>query len=229
MASRAYVTKGYSTYTNIPTGGDYDHRPKNSEYAVQTNTNTSERVRAPGAWSNDLVGSPSKIELLNEYVYSPTMSSSPKTPNAGFGVNNALSYENSSPPKFHYEGSWPMKTRDYHSSSPIHGYQSEEAHLVQPSHGFAETHTRTGNISGTNRSWQSAGPPLTHHPLTTSTDNINEALGFLESVNHSPRSDPRQRGVLDELSTRAQPTEPQQRYARPAFVAKPNDIYRKRY
>ncbi|KAK1415922.1 hypothetical protein QVD17_31710 [Tagetes erecta] len=62
------------------------------------------------------------------------------------------------------------------------------------------------------------------HPLTTPTNNMNEALGMLEeSVYYSPRADPRRRGVLDDLSTRAQPHEPQRRYARPAFVAKTND------
>ncbi|CAH1431653.1 unnamed protein product [Lactuca virosa] len=241
MAGKSYVTKGYSTYTDIPARGGYDHGPRNpvNQYAVQTKT--IDRVGAPGAGFTDFVGSPSKMELLNEYVHSPTMSSSPKSPNVGFSPNTGFNYENSSPPKFHNEGNWPMKNRNtsspnkyhpsspnkYHPSSPVHNYHSEEADLVRSGLGFAARQIRTGNISGTNKSVQS--PPTTHHSLSTKIDNINEALGLLESMKHSPRSDPRQKGVLDELSTRAQPTEPQKRYARPAFVAKTSDVYRKYY
>ncbi|KAI3516439.1 hypothetical protein L1887_15354 [Cichorium endivia] len=229
MAGKTYVTKGYSTYTDIPTRGGYDQGPHNpvNQYAVQTKT--IERVRAP----TNFVGSPSRIELLNEYVHSPTMSSSP---NASYFPNTGHNYRNSSPPKFHDEGSWAMKTRDFSSpkkhrpSSPVHGYHSEESHQVHSGPGFVGARQiKTGNNYGPNRSWESSGPPMTNHPLTTSTNNINEALGFLESASHSPRSGPRQRGVLDELSTRAQPLEPQKRYARPAFVAKPNDIYTRHY
>lgn len=68
-----------------------------------------------------------------------------------------------------------------------------------------------------------------HHPLTTLTDNIKEPSGFQDSVNHSPLLDLHQREVLDELSTRAQLLETEKRYGRPTFVAKPNDIYKKRY
>ncbi|KAL7589649.1 hypothetical protein Lser_V15G37597 [Lactuca serriola] len=204
MAGKSYVTKGYSTYTDIPTRGGYDHGPRNpvNQYAVQTKT--IERVRAPGVGVTDFVGSPSKMELLNEYVHSPTMSSSPKSPNIGFNPNTGFNYENSSPPKFHNEGNWPMKNRD--TSSP---------NKYLP--------------SSPNKYKSVQSPPTTHHALSTKIDNINEALGLLESMKHSPRSDPRQKGVLDELSTRAQPTEPQKRYARPAFVAKTSDVYRKYY
>ena len=157
MAGKTYVTKGYSTHTNIPVPQNgYDHGPKNrgNQYTAAGLTN--------------FVGSPSKADLLKEYVHAPSLSKTPI----------------SSPPKYH---------------------------------------GRSGNISGSNKSWQSAGPPATNHPLTGPTNNINEALGFLEeSVYYSPRADPRRRGVLDELSTRAQPIEPLRRYARPAFVAKPN-------
>ncbi|KAL4574221.1 hypothetical protein LXL04_021047 [Taraxacum kok-saghyz] len=167
MEGKTYVTNGNSTYKGIPfpsQGGGYGHGPKipSNQYVIETKS--IERVRAPDPWSTDFVGSPSKIELLNEYVHSPTMSSSP---NPNYGLN----YENSSPPKFHNEGSWPVKN---------------------------------SNFSGPNK-----------YPL--------------ETVDHSPRSDPRQRGVLDELSTRAQPQDPQKRYARPAFVGKPNYVYNKRY
>ncbi|CAI9262762.1 unnamed protein product [Lactuca saligna] len=221
MAGKSYVTKGYSTYTAIPARGRYDHGPRNpvNQYA-------------PGAGFTDFVGSPSKMELLNEYVHSPTMSSSPKSPNVGFNPNTGFNYENSSPPKFHNEGNWPMKNRDTsspnkHLPSSPNKYHSEETDLVRSGLGFAARQIRSGNISGTNKSVQS--PPTTHHSLSTKIDNINEALGLLESMKHSPRSDPRQKGVLDELSTRAQPTEPQKRYARPAFVAKTSDVYRKYY
>ncbi|KAL8224484.1 hypothetical protein R6Q57_019959 [Mikania cordata] len=55
--------------------------------------------------------------------------------------------------------------------------------------------------------------------LKTSTYNVNEALGSSEeSVYYSPRADPRRRGVLDDLSTRAQPVEPHKRYALPRFA-----------
>ncbi|KAI3779211.1 hypothetical protein L2E82_08818 [Cichorium intybus] len=232
MAGKTYGTKGYSTYTDIPARrGSYDQGPKNpiNQYAVETKN--VERVRGPAIGYRDFVGSPSKIELLNEYVYSPTMSSSP---NAGYDPNHGLNYDNSSPPKFHNDGSWTTKTTHfsnpdkYHPSSPVHGYHLDVAHPIQFGPGAREV--RTGNTSGTNKSWQSAGPPKTHHPVTTSTSNINKALGFLESVTHSSRSEPRERGVLDELSTRAQPQEPQKRYARPAFVSKPNNnIYKTRY
>ncbi|KAL7590046.1 hypothetical protein Lser_V15G37542 [Lactuca serriola] len=203
MAGITYVTKGYSTYTDIPTQqGGYDHGSNKIDWA-----------HTPTTGYTDFVGSPSKNELLKEYVHSPTKFNSP---------NHGFNYENSSSPTFHNEGSWSMKSspKKYPHSSPVHGYHSDESHMVQSGPGFVARQVRTGIISG---------PPMTHHPITTSTNNINEALGFLESMTHSPRSDPRQRGVLDELSIRAQPVEPQKRYARPTFVAKPNDVYRNNY
>ncbi|KAM0014984.1 hypothetical protein Hdeb2414_s0033g00720461 [Helianthus debilis subsp. tardiflorus] len=212
MANKTYVTKGYSTYTNIPAqrggygyGYDQDTKHLGNQYVVETRT--VERVRAPA----DYVGSPSKAELLKEYVHSPTtMSGGPKYA-----------------PKSHYDDYEPNYGHNYENSSPpispnkyTPGYFSEDSNRVHSGPGYV----RTGNVSGPNKAWQVAGPPATHHPLTTSTNNINEALGLLEeSVYYSPRADPRRRGVLDDLSTRAQPLEPQRRYARPAFVAKPND------
>ncbi|CAH1431644.1 unnamed protein product [Lactuca virosa] len=68
-----------------------------------------------------------------------------------------------------------------------------------------------------------------HHALTTLTDNTKEPSGFQDSVNHSPLLDLHQRGFLDELSTHAQTLETEKRYGRPTFVAKANDIYKKRY
>ncbi|CAH1431645.1 unnamed protein product [Lactuca virosa] len=234
MEGKTYVTKGYSDHISIPArGGGYEHGTKNpvNQYAVESKT--IERVRGPATGCKDFVGSPSKIELLKEYVYSPTMSSSQIS---GYDPNHGLNYENSVPPKFLNNRNWTTKTshfsspNKYHPSSAVHGYHSAEAHPMQFGPGFAvDGHVRTGNIYGPNKSWQSAGPLLTNHPLTTSTYNINEALGFLEPVNHSSRSEPRQRGVLDELSMRPQPLEPQKRYPRPAFVAKPYNLYKKRY
>lgn len=243
MAGKAYVTKGYSTHTNIPAPQHgYDHGPKNpgNQYVVETKT----IKQWPASGFTDFVGSPSKAELLEEYVHAPSMSKTPKyaSPAPGYELNYGLNYDNSSPPKYHgqeafnkaqNQSSWAMKTSDfstqdkYRPSKPVHGYPSEKARLNHSGPGLeGARHVRTGNISGSNKSWQSAGPPATHHPLTSSTNNINEALGFLEeSVYYSPRADPRRRGVLDDLSTRAQPIEPLRRYARPAFVAKPKDAY----
>ncbi|KAI3816681.1 hypothetical protein L1987_16384 [Smallanthus sonchifolius] len=139
MAGKTYMMKTYSTNTTntIPAQrGGYEHEPKHpvNRYAVETKT--LERVRSPAAGYTDFVGSPSKLELLNEYVHSPSVSVSPNAP------------------KNHYD--------DYKPKSE-------------------------------------------------------------DSVYYSPRADPRRRGVLDDLSMRAQPFEPQRRYSRPAFVAKPND------
>ncbi|KAI3817392.1 hypothetical protein L1987_11182 [Smallanthus sonchifolius] len=220
MANKTYVTKGYSTYTNIPAQqGGYDHEPRHlgSQYVVEprhlgnqyvAETKTVGRVRAPAAGYTDYVGSPSKIELLKEYGHSPTMSGgnkyAPKNHYEDYEPNYGLNYENSSPPI----------SPEKHGR----GYFSEEPNRVHSVPGYVRT---TG---GPNKHWPTAGPPATHHPLTTSTNNINEALGLLEeSVYNPPRADPRRRGVLDDLATRAQPIEAQSRYARPAFVAKPND------
>ncbi|KAI3730770.1 hypothetical protein L1987_61947 [Smallanthus sonchifolius] len=208
MASKTYVTKGYSTYTNIPAQrGGYDHEPRylGNQYVVENKT--VERARPPAAGYTDYVGSPSKFELLKEYGHSTTMSGGPKyTPKNDY-EDYGLNYENSSPPI-----SPEKHGRGYFSEEPIRGVNSVPGYV------------RTGNISSSNKHWPTAGPPATHHPLTTSTNNINEALGLLEeSVYYAPRADPRRRGVLDDLSTRAQPLEAQSRYARPAFVAKPND------
>nr|GEV78209.1 DNA-directed RNA polymerase II subunit RPB1-like [Tanacetum cinerariifolium] len=212
MASKTYVTKGYSTYTDIPARrGGYDHGPKISGNEYIVDTKTIEKVHAPGARFKEFAGSPSKVELLKEYVHSPTMSSGPKYAPINhiddhgpiYGQNYVVNYENLSPPKYQRQNtiSEPHSPKKDLFSKPTHDYPS-----------------------GTNKSWLSAGPPATHHPLTNPTNNINEALGLLEeSVYYSPRADPRRRGVLDDLSTRAQPIEPQRRYARPAFVSKHND------
>lgn len=212
MAGTTYVTKAYSTYTNIPgQHGTYDHNPKHSsnQYVVESKTN--ERVRAPAAGYTDFHGngSPSKVELLKEYVHSPTMSGKPKYA-----------------PKNLYDDYEPSYGRSYENSSPpispdkqAHGYFSEDSNRIRSGPGYV----RTGNVSSPLATHHPLTTP-TSHPLTTPTNNINEALGMLEeSVYYSPRADPRRRGVLDDLSTRAQPLEPQRRYARPAFVANTND------
>ncbi|KAJ9554367.1 hypothetical protein OSB04_018412 [Centaurea solstitialis] len=206
-----YVTKGYSTYTNIPVPKHvYDHGPKNPD-----------NRRAPTGFT-DFVGSPSKAELLKEYVHSPSMTKTPKyaSPAPGYEPEYGLDYENSSPPKYHGQDGF---------QKPVHGYHSEEARLTHSRSGLEGTrHVRTGNISSSNKSWQIAGPPATHHPLTGPTNDINEALGVLEeSIYYSPRADPRRRGVLDDLSTRAHPVEPLRRYARPAFVANSHEGMRR--
>ncbi|KAI3733634.1 hypothetical protein L6452_13082 [Arctium lappa] len=246
MAGKTYVTKGYSTHTNIPDlQHGYDHGPKNpgNQYVVETKT-IKQYILKPAAEFTDFVGSPSKAELLNEYVHAPSMSKTPKyaSPAPGFEPNYELNYENSSPPKYHgqealkkspNQSSWPMKTsgfstqNKYRLSNPVHGYPSEEAHLIHSGPDMEEAkYVQNRNISGPNISWQTAGLPATRHPLTTPSNNINEALGFFEeSIHYSPRADPRRRGVLDDLSTRAQPIEPLKRYARPVFVAKPNDAH----
>ncbi|KAI3516443.1 hypothetical protein L1887_15358 [Cichorium endivia] len=210
MAGKAYVSKGYSTYTYIPDiQGGYDHGPKTPIIRYAVESNTVERVQGWPVGYTDYVGSPSKVD-----VHSATMTSSPK---AGYSPN----YGNSSPPIFNNEGSrWTMRTSNNknYAKSPVNGYHSEQAHA---------RHVRNGNIHSSNKYWQSAGPPMAH-PLTTSTDNIKEAFGFLDAVNHSPKMDPHHR-TTDELSTRAQSLEPQKRYGRPTFVAKPHDIYKKRH
>ncbi|KAL4574222.1 hypothetical protein LXL04_021048 [Taraxacum kok-saghyz] len=70
---------------------------------------------------------------------------------------------------------------------------------------------KTSNVSGSNE----------YQPLKTSTDNMKDSLGFLDSVNHFPR----ERGALGEISTSALSLEPQKRYAQPPFAAKPHGIY----
>ncbi|GKB19373.1 hypothetical protein Tco_0853296 [Tanacetum coccineum] len=224
MASKTYVTKGYSTYTDIPARrGGYDHGPKISGNEYMVDTKTIEKVHAPGARFKEFAGSPSKVELLKEYVHSPTMSSGPKYAPINhiddhgpiYGQNYVVNYENLSPPKYQRENT----INEAHSpKKDIFSKPANDYHLSGP--GLVNTN----NISGPNKSWLSVGPPATHHPLTNPTNNINEALGLLEeSVYYSPRADPRRRGVLDDLSTRAQPIEPQRRYARPAFFSKHNN------
>ncbi|PWA84003.1 hypothetical protein CTI12_AA162850 [Artemisia annua] len=201
MAGKIYVTRGYSTYTNIPAcRGGYDHGPNSpgNEYMVETNT--IEKVHAPAARFKEFDGSPSRVELLKDYVHSPTRLSSPKYAPInhfdGHGPNYGLNYENVSPPKYQ-----PQSTID----------EAHNANLfARPSH---------DHPSGTNKSWLSVGPPTTHHPLTNPTNNIDEALGLLEESVYHSRADPRRRGVLDD-STRAQPLEPHSRYANPVF----NDV-----
>ncbi|KAI3516446.1 hypothetical protein L1887_15361 [Cichorium endivia] len=218
MAGKTYVSKGYSTYTYIPhLHGGYDHGPENpiNQYAVDSKTIERVQGRPPVGYT-DYVGSPSKVD-----VHSPTITSSPKT---GYSPNYWLNYGNSSPPIFNEGSRWTMRTSNisssnkYYAKSSVHGYHSEEAHA---------RHVRYGDIHSSNKYWQSAGPPMAH-PLTTSTDNIKEALVFLDAVNHSAKMDSHHR-TTDELSTRAQSLEPQKRYAGPAFVAKPHDIYKNRH
>ncbi|KAL8248507.1 hypothetical protein R6Q59_005376 [Mikania micrantha] len=69
MASKTYVAKGYSAYTNNPTKlAGYDHT--HNEYVV--NTKTIERIHTLP--TDSYIGSPSKVELLKEYVHSPPVS-----------------------------------------------------------------------------------------------------------------------------------------------------------
>ncbi|KAK9063573.1 hypothetical protein SSX86_017444 [Deinandra increscens subsp. villosa] len=205
MTSKMYVGKGYSTYTNIPTQhGGYNHDPNHSSNRYAIETKIIDRVRAPASGYTDFAGSPSK-------VHSPTMSGSPKYAPTNryedYEPNHGLKYESSSPP---------LSENKYNR-----GYSFEEPKRGNLGPGYV----KTGKNSGPNSSWMTTGPPATHHPLTTPTNNINEALGLLEeSVYYSPRADPRRRGMLDDLSTRAQPVEAHRRYARPAFVAK-QDAY----
>ncbi|KAK1419932.1 hypothetical protein QVD17_29376 [Tagetes erecta] len=207
MYGKTNVTKGYPPYTNIPAQrGGYD-----TSYAVENKTKTLERVR-------DFVGSPSKVELLKEYVHSPSVS--PKFPPKNH-------YEDYEPKKYglDYENSSePVGSNKHLFASPTRGYASEGSNKIGSGFGLAGSRiVKNGNFSGLNKSGQTVGP-TTRHPLTTSSNIINEGLGLLEeSVYFSPRADPRRRGVLDDLSTRAQPLEPQKRYALPAFVAKANE------
>ncbi|CAI9262968.1 unnamed protein product [Lactuca saligna] len=109
-------------------------------------------------------------------------------------------------------------------------YPSKEGDLIKTSLGPNKHHhsspvsegsryVRSGNFMVPNIHWLSAGPPMTHHPLTTSTNNINEALSFItESVNYSSRSGPTQTGGARNSGFHAQPIEPVRRYARPGFM-----------
>nr|GEV78208.1 hypothetical protein [Tanacetum cinerariifolium] len=197
MAGNTYVAKGYSQYNHIPTRqGDYDHGPQYpviNKNVAETKTNKLARASASGY--TYLSGTPTKFELLWEYVYAPNMVSGYED----YGPNYGLNYDNSAPNK--------------RLLGPVLGYSAQEPKQVHSRPGLAGgTHIDTRNISGPNKSWQSAGPPATHHPLTTSTNNIGKALGYVEeSVNHSSGLD----------SRRTRPLEPQSQYERLYFRAKP--------
>nr|GEV80300.1 hypothetical protein [Tanacetum cinerariifolium] len=106
--------------------------------------------------------------------------------------NYRLNYENSAPNK--------------RLLSPILGYSAQESKQVHSRPGMAGgMHIDTGNMSGPNKSWQSA----THHPLATSTNNIGKALGYIEeSMNHSSGLDLRRTRPLEPQSQSIRSTYP---------------------
>ncbi|GJV02959.1 hypothetical protein Tco_1336528 [Tanacetum coccineum] len=177
------VAKGYSQYNHIPTRqGDYDHGPQYpiiNKNVAETKTNKWAHASASGY--TNLSGTPTKFELLWEYVYAPNMVSGYED----YGPNYGLNYKNSAPNK--------------RLLSPVLGYSTQESKQVHSRPGLARgTHIDTGNISGPNKSWQSAG----------------KGLGYVEeSVNHSSGLDLR----------RTQPLEPQSQYERLYFRAKPTN------
>ncbi|PWA64025.1 hypothetical protein CTI12_AA351440 [Artemisia annua] len=133
MAGNTYVTKGYSHYNHIPTPqGGYDHGPQNpimNKIVAQTKTN--KWAHAPASGYTYLSGTPTKFELLREYVYAPNMVSRYEDYRPNYGLN----YENSTPNKRLF--------------SPVLGYSTQESKQVHSSRGLAGvTHTGTGNISG---------------------------------------------------------------------------------
>ncbi|KAI3733633.1 hypothetical protein L6452_13081 [Arctium lappa] len=111
----------------------------------------------------------------------------------------------------------------YQPTNPLHNYPSDEHQLIRTRLGPNNHHPsipgskigQLGHFSDPKNHWQSAGPPMTHHPLTNVTNDFNEALSFLEEyMNYSP---PRT-GVFDNYSQRPQSIQPEWQYARPTFA-----------
>ncbi|KAL7589207.1 hypothetical protein Lser_V15G37600 [Lactuca serriola] len=115
-------------------------------------------------------------------------------------------------------------------TSPMDTYRSKEGDLIKTSLGpnkhrpsslvsEGSRYVRSGNFMGPNNHWQSFVPPMTHHPLTTTTNDINEALSFLtESVSFSSRSGPTQTGGARNFDFHTQPIEPVRQYPRPGLM-----------
>ncbi|MFS7959187.1 hypothetical protein Hanom_Chr08g00687681 [Helianthus anomalus] len=118
----------------------------------------------------------------------------------------------------------------YRATSPVHSFPIKEVQPIRtqglsgPNKNLGVGGGRLGDVSSPNYHWQSAGPPTTRHPLTTSTNNIDEALGFLIE-SYSPRSHLTREGPFDNLSPRAQPNEHDRRYARSASGGVTNRPY----
>lgn len=131
MAGKTPVTKGYSSYTTIPAPqGDRDNRLKTPVNPYVVETKTPERARAPAAGHTNFYGSPTKFELLREYVYSPTMTSSPTyAPENPYDYkpNYGLNYGNVNPLVKNKNVLTPTK---HILSSPVLGYSSEKSQRV---------------------------------------------------------------------------------------------------
>nr|GEX84205.1 hypothetical protein [Tanacetum cinerariifolium] len=92
----------------------------------------------------------------------------------------------------------------------FHDIEDDAKHWIWATH----IDTEMGNIYGPNKSWKSVGLPATHHPHTTSTNNISNAFGYVgESVNRSSGLELRRTRLL----------EPQSQYERLYFCAKPTN------
>ncbi|KAD2393670.1 hypothetical protein E3N88_40647 [Mikania micrantha] len=185
-------TKGNSTYTGkAAQRGDYDLEPIVLDlanlYAVETKTT---QPRAPTGEFKDFVGSLSKAEPLKEYVHSRSKPARP-----------AYAPQNTSP----------FVSSPFVSSIPF-VIQNNHLFANPPSGSFSDEFNRVSSGPGLlagSRNFMNG-----RMPLKTSTYKVNEALGSSEeSVYYLPRADPRRRGMLDDLSTRAQPVEPHKRYA----------------
>ncbi|KAJ9554366.1 hypothetical protein OSB04_018411 [Centaurea solstitialis] len=119
----------------------------------------------------------------------------------------------------------------YQPTSPVYNYPSDDDHLIRPGNfsGLDNHHPslpgQFRHFSGPKNHWQSVGPPMTHHPLTSVTNDINEALGFLEeSMNYSPHSGQLRTRPFDNFHPHPQSIEPEWQYARPTFSGPTNNF-----
>lgn len=82
-----------------------------------------------------------------------------------------------------------------------------------------------GSFLGPNDKWHTAVLLISRYPLVNHTNDSNKHVRISkEAPNYSRNtSKERSKGVLDDLSYRAQPTEPALRYAKPSFIRKPNN------
>ncbi|KAL4574216.1 hypothetical protein LXL04_021042 [Taraxacum kok-saghyz] len=122
-------------------------------------------------------------------------------------------------------------------TSPMHTYPSKEGELIKTSWGPNKhrptsmgteggRYVRTERFPGLTNNWQSVVPPMTHHLLTTPTNDINEALCFLtQSANYSPHSAPIRAGGFNNFGLVAHPAEPESRYTKPGFVGETTQSY----
>ncbi|KAJ0537545.1 hypothetical protein HanHA300_Chr08g0264611 [Helianthus annuus] len=170
------------------------YRPTSSPYTYPSKEANMKAQTLPG---------PKKYQPTNPTKYMP----------ASPTHNYALEEEHMNRPQ---NISGPNK---YRATSPVHSFPIKEVQPIRtqglsgPNKNLGVGGGRLGDVSSPNYHWQSAGPPTTRHPLTTSTNNIDEALGFLIE-SYSPRSHLTREGPYDNLSPRAQPNEHNRPYLR---------------